>query len=828
MERLSLFSYLIYRFGSGLVAITVLGSVGFYLATDTAKKDMQTVALLHDTKAALQLAEREGLSYLASGKSPELDAYNVQILKIGANFKQLSENFRGQEDLQKPFVEIQTRSTKYFLSFNEKIQQKQNKPTKSLAFEPPKEESKALSDSLDKMAADVVENSSGSAVPFWRLWGGLILAAFFLRRHQLLSKKAFEDLNKNVSDLKMQSIILDGMLNSISEALIVVDEQGRFTRYNSAAERVIGKNLKTISSEQDAEAFGFFDVETQVPITLGHLPFARALRGEQMEDKEYFVRNAEHPQGLYISISSRYLSGLNGPIHGALVVFRDISRRKATEQEWLRARESALETARKKSDFLAAMSHEIRTPMNGVMGMATLLADTELNAEQSDYVGTIKRSAEALLRLINDILDHSKIEAGMVEFQQKAFDLQGLCGDVLELFHRTVKEKNVELSMNFKGRQEWNFMGDPGRIRQILVNLVGNAVKFTDVGHVELSVEQVVVGKRRVGLKFSVKDTGAGFDQDESTFLFQKYFQTKSGVKYGGTGLGLSICHQLVDLMGGEMGLQSKAGSGSTFWFQISLAEASADQIVAPKEHTFAAIFSGHVLLAEDQVINQRVAVTYLQKLGLKVDVANNGLIAVEKATTQAYDLIFMDCQMPVMTGYEATKRLRENETGVRTPIVALTAEGTSGERKTCLTAGMDDFLTKPLELEKLSEVLHRWLKTGPQVLDLSALEKLKTYIVNNKSLTDALIEDFLKTAPALTEEMFKGLEIQDLAAVTQAAHALKSCSATLGATGLAELCQKIEDAEELKAAQDLLKNLKDHVSTSSQELKKHWTQTAA
>jgi CheY-like chemotaxis protein len=238
--------------------------------------------------------------------------------------------------------------------------------------------------------------------------------------------------------------------------------------------------------------------------------------------------------------------------------------------------------------------------------------------------------------------------------------------------------------------------------------------------------------------------------EEESQLLFQKYFQTKSGMKFGGTGLGLSICRQLIELMEGQIGLHSKLGLGSTFWFTLELPETSLDQISTQNESHFAAIFKGSVLLAEDQLVNQRVAVTYLQKLGLEVDVANNGQIAVEKALQKSYDLIFMDCQMPVMTGYDATKKIRGMQPGEKTPIIALTAEGASGERNICFSVGMDDFLTKPLELDRLIEVLHRWLKSSPKVLDESALKKLRYFLVNKISLTYALNVDFLTTAPCL------------------------------------------------------------------------------
>ncbi|MBC7371136.1 MAG: response regulator [Bdellovibrionaceae bacterium] len=834
MERsYSLYHFLMSRFGTYFGIVLLLGSCLIYARENTTKEDLQNVSLLQETRYRIDQASKSSVQYLKHGKSKELDEYNSHIVQMGKRFSELATNLKKIPEMQEQFADVQKKTRVHFLDINAKLEKKQNgrfDVERGLAS---LNETPEVLASLDAMTASIRERTSqpvtflGVSGPLavWEFMFGLFAACFCILTSQSFQRVVNDDYKKDVSELKIQSILLDGILNSISEALIVIDEKGNITRYNTAAQRIIGNRLRRISTDDDAREVGFFDVNTMQPLGLQELPFARALRGEQVEDLEILVHNESHPQGMYISISSRYLSDIDGGIRGGLVVFRDISRRKATEQEWLRARESAIETARKKSDFLAAMSHEIRTPMNGVMGMSTLLAETDLSSEQKDYVGTIKRSAEALLRLINDILDHSKIEAGKVEINLRPFDLRVLCDDVLELFYPTVREKNINLDIQWKGRDEWYFVSDPERLRQIMVNLIGNAVKFTEAGGVRVIVESIGPGIAKSKIRVSVIDSGAGMSEEESQFLFQKYFQTKSGMKYGGTGLGLSICHQLVELMGGKIGLKSEPGMGATFWFELDLAISTASEIPAQTEHHFAAIFSGKVLLAEDQLVNQRVATIYLQKLGLEVDVAANGQIAVEKALKNSYDLIFMDCQMPVMTGYDATRKIREIQVSERTPIVALTAEGTSGEKKSCLAVGMDDFLTKPLELERLTEVLHRWLKTSVQVIDPAALEKLKSYVVNNKSLTEALIEDFMSTAPGLVAQMKSAHALED---IKFAAHALKSSSATLGATGLAELCKKIEDAVDLVSTSSHIEQLDDYLSKSSEELQKYTRRKAA
>lgn len=834
MEKSSLFHFLLSRFGAYFGVILVVVSCFYYFRENTSKADIYSLSLLEESKQRIDQATRASFQYVHTAKSKDLDEYNAQIVQVSKKFAELADHFKKYPAQNKKFSEVQKKSRAYFLDLNEKIVQRQNGgQDRGIAT---KVEVAEVMAAMDEMVRDIRDNSSepldlfGVSLPLalWQFLAGIAIACFCIVKGHSLQNQNLEAQKQDISDLKIQSILLDGILNSISESLIVVDERGQFTRYNTAAQRIIGSKLKSISSDEDARDFGFFDVNSLQQLGLMEMPFAKALRGEQVDDLEILVHNELHPEGIYISISSRYLSDIDGSIRGALVVFRDISRRKATEQEWLRARESALETARKKSDFLAAMSHEIRTPMNGVIGMTTLLAETSLNNEQKDYVGTIQRSAGALLRLINDILDHSKIEAGKIQMHVRPFDLRFLCEDVLELFHPTVREKNIGLEVSFLGRDEWNYVGDPERLRQILVNLIGNSVKFTESGYVKITVQCLSSAKGKSELKISVTDTGPGMAEEESQMLFQKYFQTKTGMKYGGTGLGLSICHQLVELMGGKIGLHSKLGLGSTFWFTLELPETTAEQIPTQKEHSFAAIFKGKVLLAEDQPVNQRVAVTYLQKLGLDVDVANNGQIAVEKALKNSYDVIFMDCQMPVMTGYDATKKIREQQTGERTPIIALTAEGTSGERTTCFAVGMDDFLTKPLELERLIEVLHKWLKTTAAVLDEGALLKLKNYVVNNKSLTQALIEDYVNTAPGLAQSIQDAIKEGDLAKAQESAHALKSCSATLGAKGLAAICQDIEDKENIRDIESLLKPMGEQLELSLHELQKYLTRAAA
>ncbi|MBC7754861.1 MAG: response regulator, partial [Moraxellaceae bacterium] len=615
------------------------------------------------------------------------------------------------------------------------------------------------------------------------------------------------------SELKTFLSVIDNM----SEGVIVSDRFGFFTYYNQSALEIIGPQIKDLYYQSSLDQMGFHDLQGR-KLEKIELPFHKAVNKNIVTDQEILVNNSIHPQGLYISASNGFFVDNKGDTLGAVVVMKNISHKKQLEELWKKEKEIAIEGSKKKSDFLASMSHEIRTPMNGIIGLTTLLSESQLDEQQSEFVSIIRRSAHSLLALINDILDHSKIESGKIELVKNNFDLKFLVKDVVENFKFSCAEKNNKIQVEYTESLNNYFLADDNRLRQILMNLVGNAVKFTSNGTVTVKIDILKDHDRQSQLRFSVTDTGPGMDKTELDRLFQRFFQTKTGIKFGGTGLGLSICKQLVDLMNGKIGVESQSGVGSTFWFNLDL-EKGINELNKSKNiklSDFANTFSGHVLVAEDNIINQKVIFQYLTKLGFTVDIVNNGAEAVDSFEKNLYDLILMDCNMPVLNGYEATKKINEIQSQIekrrQIKIIALTAEGQITGKSKCLDAGMSDFINKPILIEEFISVLKKYCSNFQK----TSLHKLKELSVGDQLLIEVLLEEYSQSTPAMIASMAKSYDIKDFESLSDTAHSLKSASGALGARKVQSLCQIIED---IKLNPDLI-NIKNVLLDLENEFK--------
>jgi signal transduction histidine kinase/DNA-binding response OmpR family regulator len=472
---------------------------------------------------------------------------------------------------------------------------------------------------------------------------------------------------------------------------------------------------------------------------------------------------------------------------------RTLERQSETEKALGQARDEALAALRVKSEFLATMSHEIRTPMNAVIGMTSLLLDSGLDAHQLQQAEAVHGAGEALLALLNDILDLSKIEAGRVELESVACDVYAIAEGAVQLLDHAAREKGLALTSRVALNVPDELYGDPGRLRQVLVNLLSNAVKFTESGSVDLRVACVEETPGVAAIRFEVRDTGIGIAADAQQRLFEPFVQADGSTtrKYGGTGLGLVISKRLVENMQGEIGVNSTPDQGSCFWFRIPLRTVGCEPAAVTAPTLISGQRGGRVLVVEDSIINQQVALGLLRKLGYQAEAVDGGAAALAALERRTYAAVLMDCQMPDLDGYQTTLELRRREVGgdlARTPVIALTANALQGDRERCLAAGMDDYLSKPLRIEALAANLAAW--TG-RAQSQSHGGTLEPEIVGD--VESEIVEIFVAQAPDCVAALDEAVSAGHIEAVWRTAHRLGSEAALVGAGELAKLFRWLE-----------------------------------
>ncbi|MBC9783112.1 response regulator [Heliobacterium chlorum] len=593
---------------------------------------------------------------------------------------------------------------------------------------------------------------------------------------------------------------------------------GYFAYLNSAWERILGFSKEELFAAPYLTFLHPEDVERTKQAVASLVPgvktvsFENRLRCKNGTYKHIQWNSALVTEKGYICAVG-YDRTVNEQVEAATV-----EENKALEVKLQEAKEAAEAANRAKSEFLATISHEIRTPINGILGMTELLLESELPSEQREYAKTVCDSAYLLLNIINDVLDFSKIEAGKMQLEISDLLLAPMVEETVHFFEAKAKDKGLSLQVSLDDKVNRLMRGDPVRLRQILFNLVSNAVKFTESGKV---IVRALIEREEddaVLIRFEVSDTGIGMSEEACRRLFEPFEQADSSTtrKYGGTGLGLSICKALIDMMGGQIGVNSQEGKGSVFWFVVPFARAlaategteSSLTLINPSpttpavaEETLPAVKAEKpILLVEDNSVNRKLVQLQLKKLGLTAHAVVNGWEAVEAFHHQPFSLILMDCQMPVMDGYEATQAIRRSEArkGGHIPIIAMTAYAMQGDRERCLKAGMDDYLSKPFVIQTLREVLERWLPMNRDeesgVIDTGLLESLRDLQEEGEpDIVADVIDIFLRDTPEKIQALHEAAQRQDVRAMTNLAHSIKSSSAGIGAVGLSACSKEME-----------------------------------
>jgi PAS domain S-box-containing protein len=645
------------------------------------------------------------------------------------------------------------------------------------------------------------------------------------------------ELEETEKNLKHQQFQLQSVLDNTTSIIFIKDLQGKYTVANQRfmdllqvqKNQVIGFTDYHFTSKDQADYYASLD--------------AKVISDRKPIEVEQIIEGPEGPVNLLLVKFP--LFDQNNNVFGVSGIATDISERTQYQKDLISARQSAENAKLLQEQFLANMSHEIRTPMNGIQGMTNLLLESSLNSVQEKYATIIKRSVNNLLVIINDILDFSKIQAGKLSIEEIAFDVRESIDAIKPLFAHRLEKKHLDLELNIDNKVPNFLIGDPYRLNQVLVNLVGNAIKFTETGKITLSVSMNSESEKEGVLHFSVKDTGIGIEEDKLKLVFESFSQAGVDVarKYGGTGLGLTISKQLIELQKGKIWVISKFGEGSEFIFELPYRFASKNEVTGMQrlqEIDFSKLLAGRkILVAEDNSVNQILIDHVLNSVGIYPTIVNNGKEAIEKLKKgESFEVILMDLQMPILDGYKTTDAIR-NDLRNDTPIVAMTATAMKGEYEKCLEVGFTDYMSKPFEFvdlyKKLCKVLNvKIIETISNDSDIkvtesnSKINEIKPYnlsyfekILKKKDLVDLLkpLCDSLITEIHLIVD---AIENSDWVTVAKIAHKLKSSVGYIKANDLLMMLQKIETNATMVEKRSLLKDDVENLKKLADEVKRH------
>jgi len=609
-----------------------------------------------------------------------------------------------------------------------------------------------------------------------------------------------------------KSVVEDG-----SDIIFIVDYEGLILYHNHSVKDTLGYKTASLVGKN------FFDFLPSTLLPYFKKEFTKSTKKAFNKGIEFQFKCRDKSYK-YLEFNSVNLKQQEG-IEGLILDCRDISQRKKDAEELLRAQKA-------KEQFLANISHEIRTPINGIAGMASLLSQNPTKDEQKTYLNAIKSAADNLKVIINDILDLASIESGKLKFEKIGFNLNDLLYSLIETFGVQASEKGIKLSYSLAREANKVFIGDPVRLNQILINLISNAIKFTHTGYIQVSVKVEKVKGKVYVLRFDISDTGIGIPQSKLQTIFESFSQADASVtrKYGGTGLGLTIVKQLVELQNGTINVVSQENEGSTFSFTIEYQLGKIEffdetKLYKPKNNN--QLKNASVLLVEDNDINRLYASSILKMWGCHFETAENGVVALEKIRNNSFDIILMDIQMPVMDGFETTKAIRQGDPKYnKVPIIALTANATQKDFENCISAGMNDCITKPFTQEDLFQALTKYLgkkltvkkKSAPDgtptteisTVDLSYLRKVSN---NNEQFIKEIVSAFLESMPATVSDIKTQLVKKDWDQLSRVVHKIKPTITLMGIHHLKDKIILLEKETKNGQNEDTIRELAGEVN---------------
>jgi PAS domain S-box-containing protein len=622
----------------------------------------------------------------------------------------------------------------------------------------------------------------------------LITLYFYIKdykRRVLSEKKVME------SEQRLKSF-----LESLPVGIYVLGTDGTPFYANSKAGSILGKGIVPgISPDEMPEVYNAYKAGTNDLYPAGEQPILLALNGENVcvEDMEILKEGNRIP----LRINSTGIKNTRGEIEYAIAVFEDISANKIAEKELIRAKKMAEESSMLKEAFLANMSHEIRTPMNAIIGFTDLLLKRKIGNEEQDFVKIIKTSGENLLRIINDVLDISKIESGMMTFERQPISIKEIFSSLSIMLSQKAFDKGLDLNFSYHRNLPDIVAGDPTRLTQIIINLVGNAIKFTEKGSVDIFAKVIENKGDGYLFEFTVKDTGIGIAGDKQKQIFERFAQAETHTTrhYGGTGLGLSIAKQLIELQGGTIGLESKIGEGTSFIFTIpfGVSDNKITEVKAQIQRAdLGALKRKKILVVEDNPVNVKFITSLFEEYNIKPELAANGKEAVEKIKQNEYDVVLMDIEMPVMNGYEAALQIRQ-ELKMNVPIIAMTAHAMAGENEKCLTAGMNGYISKPIREEVLISKMASLSKKAEAVEqeipkeNVINLEFLVSSMRGKRKLIFDTLNIVINQLPEDMDALKQAVGAEDLLNSGRLAHRIKSTVSLMGMTGMASFLEEME-----------------------------------